>query len=150
MFKPFFAPLLLSLGLGNAPAAPHATRDQAQAMVKKAVAHVQRHGADKAYADFASKTGGFIDRDLYVTVYRMDGRCVAHGVNPRQVGRNLIDLTDIEGRAFVKERLALAQRQPAGFWQHYKFLNPVSQKVEPKAMYCERLADTVVCGGAYH
>ena len=28
-------------------------------------------------------------------------------------------------------------------------MNPVTHTVEPKAMYCERLADTVVCGGVY-
>jgi len=25
----------------------------------------------------------------------------------------------------------------------------VSKKIEPKSMYCERLEDTVVCGGIY-
>ena len=35
------------------------------------------------------------------------------------------------------------------FWQDYKFTNPESKKVEPKSMYCERLEQTVVCGGIY-
>ena len=29
------------------------------------------------------------------------------------------------------------------FWQTYKFMNPVTQKIEPKDMYCERLDQTV-------
>jgi len=28
-------------------------------------------------------------------------------------------------------------------------MNPVTKKVEPKEMYCERLDQTVVCGGVY-
>jgi hypothetical protein len=28
-------------------------------------------------------------------------------------------------------------------------MNPVTKKVEPKQMYCERLGQTVVCGGVY-
>jgi cytochrome c len=28
-------------------------------------------------------------------------------------------------------------------------MNPVSKTIEPKEMYCERLNDTVVCGGVY-
>ena len=30
----------------------------------------------------------------------------------------------------------MAAKQPS-FWQDYKFVNPVSKKVEPKEMYCE-------------
>jgi hypothetical protein len=48
----------------------------------------------------------------------------------------------------VRERVGLAATHPS-FWQTYKFMNPVTHTVEPKAMYCERLADTVVCGGVY-
>jgi len=28
-------------------------------------------------------------------------------------------------------------------------MNPVTKTVEPKEMYCERLEQTVVCGGIY-
>ena len=35
------------------------------------------------------------------------------------------------------------------FWQDYKFTNPVTKKIEPKQMYCERLDEVVVCGGIY-
>jgi cytochrome c len=35
------------------------------------------------------------------------------------------------------------------FWQDYKFTNPTTKKIEPKAMYCEKLDDAVVCGGIY-
>ena len=50
---------------------------------------------------------------------------------------------------FIKERVALTRSKPGGFWQEYKFTNPVSKKIEPKAMYCEKLGDTAVCGGVY-
>jgi cytochrome c len=55
---------------------------------------------------------------------------------------------DPDGKPFVKERVALAEIRPS-FWQSYKFMNPVSKEVEPKEMYCERLEQTVVCGGVY-
>ena len=130
-------------------AGEHASKDEAQAMVKKAVAHIKANGAEKAYAEINSKKGSFVDRDLYIVVYGLDGKCLAHGANEKQIGRDLIDLTDIDGKYFVKERVALAKNKPAGFWQEYKFTNPVSKKVEPKVMYCEKLGDTAVCGGVY-
>jgi cytochrome c len=42
----------------------------------------------------------------------------------------------------------LAKKQTS-FWQSYQSKSPVSKDVQPKDMYCERLNDTVVCGGVY-
>jgi len=102
----------------------------------------------RAYAEITSKEGRFRDRDLYLVVYGLDGKVWAHGQNTRMVGKVVIDLRDIDGKEFVRERVELAKAKPT-FWQDYKFTNPVSKKIEPKQMYCERLDDTVVCGGIY-
>lgn len=141
--------LAIAAALPAAAAGDHATKEEAQAMVKKAIAHLKATGVEKGYADISNKKGPFIDRDLYIVVYGLDGKCLAHGANDKQIGRDLIDLTDIDGKYFVKERVALAKSKPAGFWQDYKFTNPVSKKVEPKVMYCEKLGETAVCGGVY-
>src|SRR5882757_2521597 len=126
--------------------AEFASEDEAVAMVKKGVAFIKGSGKEKGYAEITSKK--FNDRDLYLVVYGLDGVVYAHGANEKQVGRNLIDLKDIDGKPFVKERVELGQKQ-ASFWQQYKFTDPVTHKVEPKEMYCERLDDAVVCGGVY-
>src|SRR5215472_23526 len=128
--------------------AEFASKDEAVAMVKKGVAYVKSNGKEKGYAEITNKKGQFVDRDLYLVVYGLDGTVFAHGANEKQVGRNLIDLKDIDGKLFVKERVELAQKQPS-FWQEYKFTDPVTRKIEPKEMYCERLEDVVVCGGVY-
>jgi cytochrome c len=142
--------LALAVAAAGLPAtASNATKDEAQAMVKKGVAFIKANGVDKGYASISDKAGPFTDRDLYLVVYGLDGKCLAHGANPKQIGRDLIDLTDVDGKYFVKDRVALAKAKPAGFWQEYKFTNPVSKKVEPKVMYCEKLGDTAVCGGVY-
>jgi cytochrome c len=139
------------LAAGNALSAPverNATPDEAVAMVKKGVQFIKANGRDKAYAEFTSKTSKFKERDLYLVVYGLDGKVWAHGQNERMVGKVVIDLKDIDGKEFVRERVELAKSKP-NFWQDYKFTNPVSKKIEPKQMYCERLDDTVVCGGVY-
>ncbi len=125
-----------------------ATRDEAQAMVRKAVTFVKTEGPEKAYAAFTKKSPDFIDRDLYVVVYGLDGKVLAHGANEKLVGKEMIEAQDVDGKFFVKERVELAKTN-ATFWQDYKFVNPVSKKIEPKQMYCERLGDTAVCGGVY-
>ena len=126
-----------------------ATKDEAMAMVKKGIAYIKDNGAEKGYAEISNKSGQFRDRDLYLVVYGLDGKCLAHGSNAKQIGRDLIDLTDIDGKYFVKERVALARANPNGFWQDYKFTNPVTKKIAPKTMYCEKYGETAVCGGVY-
>ena len=113
------------------------------------VALAQSHATDKeGHAEISNKAGQFIDRDLYLVVYGLDGTVHAHGANEKMIGKNLIDLKDVDGKAFVKERVELAKSKGT-FWQDYKFTNPVTKKIEPKAMYCEKLDEAVVCGGIY-
>ena len=87
---------------------------------------------------FTGKAAKFVDRDLYVVVYQLDGKVLAHGSNAKFVGKDLSDAQDVDGKLYVKERVELATKQPS-FWQDYKFVNPVSKKVEPKEMYCEKV-----------
>ena len=143
-------PLAMALACASALSAPNASREEAVAMVKKGVAYIKAHGPEKGYAEISNKSGSFIDRDLYLVVYGLDGKCLAHGANAKQIGRDLMDLTDVDGKYFIKDRVAMVKAKPGGAWQEYKFTNPVSKKVEPKVMYCEKLGETAVCGGVYH
>ncbi len=125
-----------------------ATAEDATAMVKKGVAFIKTNGKDKGHAEISSKESQFKKEDLYLVVYGLDGTVRAHGANEKMIGKNLIELKDIDGKLFVKERVELAQTKGT-FWQDYKFTNPTNKKIEPKAMYCEKLEDAVVCGGIY-
>jgi cytochrome c len=146
----FTVALLASLAVGGAFAADGgATEKDAVAMVKKGVAAIKAGPKDKVFAEITDKLNTvYHEHDLYLTVYGLDGVVLAHGANAKFVGRNMIDLKDIDGKAFVKERVELAKSKGT-FWQDYKFTNPETKKVEPKAMYCERLEEMAVCGGIY-
>jgi cytochrome c len=137
-----------TFALAAVSAHAEAKPDDATAMVKKGVAFVKANGKDKGHAEISKKDGQFIKDDLYLVVYGLDGTVRAHGANEKMIGKNLIELKDIDGKAFVKERVELAQSKGT-FWQDYKFTNPTTKKIEPKAMYCEKLDDAVVCGGIY-
>lgn len=145
--------ILLSLALcggliANAYAAEFGTAEEAQALVKKAVAHVQSVGPEKAYADFTAKKPEFVDRDLYVFVNKLDGSTVAHGANEKIVGKNMIELKDPDGKAFIHEIAEKAKSQN-NFSVDYKFTDPVTKKVLPKTIFCEKVSDTTVCSGFY-
>jgi signal transduction histidine kinase len=144
----FLAVAVLAAGVASpAFSAERATKDEAIAMVNKAVAVIKSDGPDKAYAAFNDKKS-FVDRDLYVVVYGLDGKVLAHGANEKLIGQNLMEAKDPDGKMFVKERTDMARAQPE-FWQDYKFADPLTKKVEPKQMYCQRLNETAVCAGIY-
>ena len=143
--------LMLFFFLGTAVAAfaaEYGTKAEAEAMVKKAIAYIKEHGKEKAFAEISNPKGKFVDRDLYVTVYDFNGKCLAHGGNPKMVGKNMIDLKDPDGKPLVREKVELARTKDR-FWQEYKFNNPVTKKIEPKSMYIERYGDLIVGCGAY-
>lgn len=127
-----------------------ATAAEATAMVKKGVTDLKAAGKDKSkiYAAVIAKDVRWVDRDLYLVVYGMDGTVKAHGANAKMVGNNMIDMLDIDGKPYIKERIDLAKSK-GSFWQDYKFTNPTTKKIEPKSMYCEKVEDLVACAGIY-
>jgi len=129
-------------------AAEFGTPAEAEAMVKKAVAEIKASGKDKAFAEINNKKGKFTDRDLYVFVYDMTGKCVAHGFNAKMIGKDLVDMKDPDGKFYVKERIEIAKTKGSG-WQDYKFTNPVSKKVENKTAFVEKVDNFIVGSGVY-
>lgn len=148
-FKMTLAALALLVG-ATMPAisGDKGTKDEAKALVAKAVSFIKSDGAEKAYAEFSVKGGKWTDRDLYVVVYGLDGTVLAHGSNAKLIGKHLIDAQDVDGVYYVKDRVNLAKTK-GEFWQDYKFVNPTSKKIEPKQMYCQRVGETAVCAGVY-
>ena len=126
------------------------TAAEAQKMVDAAIAHIKKVGREKAFADFSSKKAPWVDRDLYVVVYDMKGKVLAHGANEKMIGKDVIDLRDNDGKYFVKERVEMMSKGPdAKGWQDYKFMNPVSRAIEPKQMYLHRYEDLIIGCGIY-
>jgi signal transduction histidine kinase len=124
------------------------TKDEAIAMVKKAAAAIKEKGADKTFELISNKDAQFVDRDLYVIVYDMNGKCLAHGANAKKVGRDLIDDKDVDGKPFMRERVEMMKKQDTG-WQDYKFKNPVSNQIEDKSTYLEKHGDVIIGCGIY-
>lgn len=139
---------ILAMSFGVARAADSGTKDEAVAMVKKAIELIKANGNEKAFEEISNPSGQFVDRDLYVVVYDMSGKCLAHGANQKMIGRDLLDNKDVDGKEFMKERVEMMKTQASG-WQDYKFRNPVNNQIEPKSMYVERAGDLIVGCGVY-
>jgi signal transduction histidine kinase len=149
--KVFLGGVAISIGLLAAPAfaADKGSSDEAVAMVKKAAAAIKADGKEKTYAAIADVSNkDYHDRDLYVFVYDMNGVAVAHGNNPKMVGKNLLDMKDGEGKSMIKEMVDTAKTKGKG-WVSYKWPNPVTKTVDNKSAYVEKVDDVLVGSGVY-
>jgi methyl-accepting chemotaxis protein-2 (aspartate sensor receptor) len=136
------------VGVFKLKTAAHGTRDEAVGMVKRALASLDDLGREKTFAEISNKLGKFCDRDLYVVIYDMQGRNLAHGANPANVGKDMIDAKDGAGKPYVRERIAIIQNRGGG-WQDYLFLNPISKQMEEKSMYLARYENLIIGCGIY-
>ena len=146
--------LLAALGMMLAPAAGIASgergnADEAKAMVERAAAFLKDAGPDKAFEAFNDPANkDFHDRDLYIFVRGMDGNTVAHGANKGMIGHTNLELKDADGKPYNKEMIHLANSTGSG-WVDYRWVNPVSHKIEPKSSFIVKVGDYVVGAGFY-
>lgn len=148
-FKSIFVVLLAAACQFAMAAEQAATKDEAVAFVKKAIAYVKQNGKDKALAEFSKPQGQFVDRELYVAVLDLNGVMLAHGANPKLIGKALLDLKDMNGKYFVREEVELAKGKGRG-WVDFEWLNPVSGKMERRSAYLERVDDYLILSGVYN
>jgi signal transduction histidine kinase len=142
------AAVMLTLAC-SASANENGTKDQAVAMVKRVEAMFAKDGADATFKAVSDKSvAEFHDRDLYPFVYDMKGDCVAHGARPALIGKNLIDLKDQDGKYLIREMVAIAQ-SPGSGWVDYKWPNPLTNKIEDKTSYVEKMGNYLVGVGVY-
>ena len=137
--------LILSAG---AFAAEQGTAEEATALVKKAVAFLKANGKDKTLAEMSNNKGQFVDRDLYISVYDMNGKVVAHGTNAKLIGKDVSALKDADGKEFIKDILSQAKASGKGK-SNYKWQNPVTKEIQAKSVYFEKSDDMVFSGGYY-
>ncbi len=132
--------ILQFLAVGMVSAQERGTAEQAKAMVEKGLAHIKTVGIDKAAEDFSTKDGKWHEKDLYVFLQKFDGNTIAHGGNKGLVGKNMIDLKDANGQAFIRSMIDTAKSKGSG-WVDYMWTNPQSKKVEPKSTYVVKVPD---------
>jgi signal transduction histidine kinase len=130
--------------------AQDATQAETEALVKEAIAFAKANGRDAVIKE-VTKPGGKFHRhggELYVFIYDMDGKVVAHGQGASKVGVNQLNAKDPDGVEYVKERVKLAKTKGKG-WHDYQYVNPTTQKRQPKTSYIEVWDNLIFGAGIY-
>jgi TRAP-type uncharacterized transport system substrate-binding protein len=150
----FIVGILSVLILGISVRLPHAaefgTRDEAVAMVKRVQEKFRKEGAEATFRAINSGAPGFVDRDLYPFVHKIDGtQVVANAVMPVLRGKNLHDMKDQDGKFTTQEFVRIATTPPYYGWSDFRWLNPKTNVVDDKSAWIERMGDYLVGVGIY-
>jgi uncharacterized protein len=131
-------------------AAEFGTREEAMAMVRRVQEKFKRDGPEATFKALNNNAPGFLDRDLFPFVHKLDGSMlVACGPIPSIRGKNLYDLKDQDGKFQTQEFVKVANTSPYHGWVDYRFLNPKTNTVEDKSAWIERMGDYLVGVGIY-
>lgn len=143
-------PALLLPALCLSLSAQDAAPAEVEALVKEAIAYAKAQGKEAAFKEITRAGGRFhkYGGELYVFVYDLDGKVLAHGQGAAKVGVNQMKAKDPDGVAFVEERVRLAKAKGRG-WHDYKYLNPKTGQKEPKTSYIEVWEGLIFGAGIY-
>lgn len=123
-------------------------RQDAVEYVNKAVEFAKKHGNDSLLGAINKVHDEFVQSDIYVFVYDTNGTIIAHPVNSKIIGKNLLDIPDIDGKYFRREIVKKATTQDSA-WITYKYKNPNNGYIENKTTYICRVREIIIACGIY-
>jgi signal transduction histidine kinase len=146
-----FRHLALLVATASACAFAHAnepTDKDAVTLVEKGAAFMKAKGKEEMIKHINAKDPDYVQGALYLVMRDDKGVVLANPVNPAMVGKDLLDVPDVDGKLFRREILDVAKTKGKG-WVDYKFKNPASGKVEAKTSYIYKVGDVTLEAGIY-
>lgn len=142
--------LLLTAVAGvSALAADKPTPEQVQDLTRQAATLLQSRDLEQARRAFHAE-GQFRFGEIYVNVIDGNGTWLIYPPNPKHEGKSVLNVRDADGKLLVQDIVRMARQHGEG-WVEYRWLNPVTNRIEPKASYVKQVPDKdmVVYVGMY-
>ncbi len=125
------------------------TVDELKSFVENAYIYANKVGEEKALSEFNNPNGDFIDGELYIFAYDMNGTVLALPYQPDLIGENRWYLQDTTGIKYVQR--AIAQAQLGGGFVYSLYENPNNNFVsELKLSYVMSVNDTWYLGSGIY
>ncbi len=125
------------------------TPQQVKQLVEKAVNLIAEKGEAVAFPLLSDPNGEYVEGDLYVFTYNMDGTIVQH-LKPKLVGMNMMNTMDKKGKCLACDFVRVAKEEGAG-WSEYWWPKPSTNEVAVKTSYIMKVPgkDLLVGAGVY-
>ena len=120
-------------------------------VVSHAATLVAERGRD-AFAQLRDRTGPFVFMDSYVFVLGADGTELVNGGLPGLEGRNLLQVTDLQGKAVAQEEIAAAMKDGSA-WLDCDWYKPGDNTPARKRTYVRKVesgGETFIVGSGIY
>ena len=109
-------------------------------LVEDAARLMERDG-EAAFKQFAVRGSRWLNGDLYLFAYTIDGVCVFHPITPELVGRNVLDLRDLHGKPIIQNVTDIGRKPgpDASGWVFYFWENQVQLTPSWKSTYVRKV-----------
>jgi cytochrome c len=138
--------VLAFLPCGQAWSAERGTREEAQALVARAIDAYESDG-EEAFKRITAPSTEFADRDLYVFVIGPDHKLVANAATSRYLGTYFPTLRDPDGKLYGQEMISEARE--VGAWVEYRFPDPQTGEILPKSTWVVLHDGYIFAAGIY-
>ncbi len=99
-----------------------ASPEELVAFVEKAFEYAHVNGQEAALLEFNDPTGKFVDGELYIFAYDINGTTLALPFQPEIIGTNRWNVTDANGTLFIQDFVATTQS--GGCFVRYLYPDP--------------------------
>lgn len=126
---------------GETPVFSKESREDLVAFVQGAKDFYLNTTKGDALETFNDISSEFVNGNRYIAAYDFDGNLLAHPFRPEFIGKNRIEVKDINGVELVKDMMALAQS--GGGFTYYFYADPAKNMTQGfKLAYVMKVDDT--------
>jgi len=125
------------------------TKEDAQALVKKAIQYANANGTYKLLQAVNKQDPELRKGDLYLWIVDLEEKIMAaHGADPKLVGQDFSGARDPDNVPYAQKAVEIALEKGSG-WMDYKFKHPETKQIETKTCYVEKHRIFVIACGVY-
>ena len=123
-------------------------RIEVRKSVQDAIGLYEKAGKETLLKEIADPKSRFVEDDRYIFALELNGTMAAHPIEPGLTGKNLMNLRDSGGNAFIRKIVDTAKTKGYGY-RDYKWRRPGSEDELHKTVFFERVDGMILCSGFY-
>lgn len=133
----------------TAPNANESAKGELISFLEEAKAFALNSSREDALNAFGDPNGSFVRKDMYVFAYDFNGTLLAHPYLPELVGRNNLDMIDINGVRMIGNLMEIAKR--GGGFAYNVYPNPAEgNQLSLKLLYVLKIDDNLWIGSGIY
>lgn len=125
------------------------TKMDVKQLVEDGITLCNKQGTQECLKVFNDKKGPFVKGSLYIFAIDYNAVVLAHGGNPKIVGKNLFKVKDRQGIMLFQEFINIAKSKGEG-WLDYRWSHPKTKEIRDKSSFVKAIGNDILIGAGYY